>query len=74
MDMDMIDSIREDIALRQKALQWIEDNLEEGEDFDFDEICRSVAEEVEYNHQRWEEESLRNAWQQDLIDLYRFER
>jgi len=58
---------------RQKALEIIED-MDEGEEIDLNEIYKSIADEAEYNYQRAEENSLRNAWQQDLIDMYRYER
>jgi len=58
---------------KQRALEIIED-MDEGEEIDLNEIYRSIADEAEYNYQRAEENSLRNAWQQDLIDMYRYER
>ena len=58
---------------RQKALDIIED-MDEGEEIDLNEIYRSIADDAEYNYQRAEDNSLRNAWQQDLIDMYRYER
>ena len=57
----------------QKALEYVEE-FDEDEDIDLNEIYRAIAEEAEYNYQRAEENSLRNAWQQDLIDMYRYER
>lgn len=65
--------LEREMHYKQKALEIIED-MDEDEEIDLNEIYRSIAEEAEYNYQRAEENSLRNAWQQDLIDLYRFER
>lgn len=65
--------LEREMYYKQKALEIIEE-LDDDEEIDLNEIYRSIAEEAEYNYQRAEENSLRNAWQQDLIDLYRFER
>ena len=65
--------LEKELYYKQKALEVIED-LDEDEEINLNEIYRSIAEEDEYNYQRVEENSLRNAWQQDLIDMYRFER
>ena len=65
--------LEREMCYKQKALEIIED-MDEGEEIDLNEIYRSIAEEAEYNYQRAEENSLRNAWQQDLIDMYRYER
>lgn len=67
------EQLEREMYYKQKALEIIED-MDEDEEIDLNEIYRSIAEEAEYNYQRAEENSLRNAWQQDLIDLYRFER
>lgn len=64
----------EQLAVYRKALEWIEENADEDEEINLNEILRSIAEEDEENFRRREEESLRNAWQQDIIDMYRFER
>ena len=66
-----------ELSVKRRALEYIQENAEDFEDdeeIDMDELCRSIAEEDEYNFQRNEENSLRNAWQQDLIDMYRMER
>lgn len=68
------EQLERELAIKQKALEYIEENADEDEEIDLDELYRSIEEEAEYNYQRAEENSLRNAWQQDLIDLYRFER
>lgn len=65
--------LEKEIYYKQKALEIVE-NLDDDEEINLNEIYQSIAEEAEYNYQRAEENSLRNAWQQDLIDLYRFER
>ena len=65
--------LEREMYYKQKALEIIED-LDEDEEVNLNEIYRSIAEEAEYNFQGAEENSLRNAWQQDLIDLYRYER
>ena len=65
--------LEKELYYKQKALEIIIE-LDEDEDINLNEIYQSIAEEAEYNYQRAEENSLRNAWQQDLIDLYRFER
>jgi len=66
-----------ELSVKRRALEYIQENaddFDDDEEIDMDELCRSIAEEDEYNFQRNEENSLRNAWQQDLIDMYRFER
>lgn len=68
------EQLERELAIKQKALEYIEENADDDEEIDLDELYRSIEEEAEYNYQRAEENSLRNAWQQDLIDLYRFER
>lgn len=65
--------LEKELYYKEKALEIIGD-LDEDEEVNLNEIYRSIAEEAEYNYQRAEENSLRNAWQQDLIDLYRYER
>ena len=65
--------LERDLYYKQKALEIIEE-LDADEEIGLNELYRSIAEEAEYNFQRSEENSLLNAWQQDLIDLYRFER
>lgn len=68
------EQLERELYYKQKALDYILHEVDDGEEVDINEIYRSIAEEAEYNYQRAEENSLRNAWQQDLIDLYRFER
>lgn len=66
-----------ELSVKRRALEYIQENaddFDDDEEIDMDELCRSIAEEDEYNFQRNEENSLRNAWQQDLIDMYRMER
>lgn len=65
--------LEREMYYKQKALEIIED-LDEDEEVNLNDIYRSIAEEAEYNYQRAEENSLRNAWQQDVIDMFRFER
>jgi len=65
--------LEREMYYRQKALDIIED-MDEGEEIDLNEIYRSIADDAEDNYQRAEDNSLRNAWQQDLIDMYRYER
>ena len=65
--------LERELAIQRKAQEYIE-LLDEDEEVDLNDIYRSIAEEAEYNYQRAEENSLRNAWQQDMIDLYRYER
>jgi len=65
--------LEREMYYRRKALEIIED-MDEGEEIDLNEIYRSIADEAEDNYQRAEDNSLRNAWQQDLIDMYRYER
>lgn len=65
--------LEREMYYKQKALEIIE-GMDEDEEIDLNEIYRAIAEEAEYNYQRAEENSLRTAWQQDLIDLYRYER
>lgn len=67
--------LERELAIKRKAAEYIESlDDDESEDIDLNELYRSIAEDAEYNYQRAEENSLRNAWQQDLIDLYRYER
>lgn len=67
--------LERELAIKRKAAEYIESlDDDEAEEIDLNELYRSIAEEAEYNYQRAEENSLRNAWQQDLIDLYRYER
>lgn len=69
------ESLERELAIKRKAAEYIESlDDDEAEDINLNELYRSIAEEAEYNFQRAEENSLRNAWQQDLIDLYRYER
>ena len=66
-----------ELSVKRRALEYIQENADDfdaDEEIDIDELCRSIAEDDEYNFQRNEENSLRNAWQQDLIDMYRMER
>lgn len=66
-----------ELSVKRRALEYIQENaddFDDDEEIDMDELCKSIAEEDEYNFQRNEENSLRNAWQQDLIDMYRMER
>lgn len=66
-----------ELSVKRRALEYIQENaddFDDDEEIDMDELCRSIAEDDEYNFQRNEENSLRNAWQQDLIDMYRMER
>lgn len=65
--------LEKELYYKKKAAEIIAQS-DEDEDIDLNEIYRSIAEEAEYNYQIAEENSLRNAWQQDLIDLYRYER
>ena len=67
-----IEQLEYDLSVKRRALDYMKDN--EDEDIDFEELCQSIVEEDGYNFQRAEENSMRNAWQQDLIDMYRFER
>lgn len=67
------EQLERELAMKRRAMEYI-DTLDEDEEVDLNEIYRAIEEEAEYNYQRAEENSLRNAWQQNLIDLYRFER
>lgn len=67
-----LEQLEYDLSVKRRALEYMKDN--EDEDVDYDELCRSIVEDDVYNYQRAEERSLQNAWQQDLIDLYRYER
>ena len=68
------EQLERELYYKQKALDYILREVDDDEEVDINEIYRSIAEEAEYNYQIAEENSLRSAWQQDLIDLYRFER
>ena len=67
-----IEQLEYDLSVKKRALDYMK--YHDDEEIDFDELCRSIVEDDGYNFQRAEENSLRNEWQQDLIDMYRFER
>ena len=67
-----LEQLEYDLSVKRRALEYMKDN--EDEEIDYDELCRSIVEDDGYNYQKAEENSMRNAWQQDLIDLYRYER
>lgn len=67
-----LEDLEYEMSVKKRALDYMKHN--DDEDIDFDELCRDIVEEDQYNFQGAEERSMQNAWQQDLIDLYRFER
>ena len=66
--------LERELVMRDKVMDYLIHEVDDEDEVDINELYRSFEEEAEYNYQRAEENSLRNAWQQDLIDLYRYER
>ena len=57
----------------ERMLQYFEDDEEVTEE----DICdyeRNLAEEMEWQREELEERSMMNAWQDDMMFLWRFER
>ena len=69
-----IDDLRHRAAIYQQAAEYIAENFDEDEDVDIDEIMREIAQQDAERFKELEERSLQNAWQQDVIDMYRRER
>lgn len=66
--------LERELAMRDKVMDYLIHEVDDEDEVDINELYRSFEEEAQENYRRAEENSLRNAWQQDLIDLYRFER
>ena len=57
----------------ERMLQYFEDDEEITEE-DIRDYERNLAEEAEYRREMLEERSMMNAWQDDMMFLWRFER
>lgn len=66
--------LERELAMRDKVMDYLIHEVDDEDEVDINELYRSFEEEAQENYRRAEENSLRNAWQQDLIDLYRYER
>ena len=66
--------LERELAMRDKVMDYLIHEVDDEDEVDINELYRFFEEEAQENYRRAEENSLRNAWQQDLIDLYRFER
>lgn len=71
---DAIEKLRNQAALLQEAADYISQNCQDDEEVDIDDIMRQIAEEKQRRFEELEERSMQNAWQQDVIDMYRRER
>ena len=69
-----IDDLRRRAAIYQKAAEYITENFDDNEDVDIDEVVRDFEEQDAQMFADLEERSMENAWQQDIIDMYRAER
>lgn len=69
-----IDDLRRRAAIYQKAAEYITENFDDDEDVDIDEVVRDFEEQDAQMFADLEERSMENAWQQDIIDMYRAER
>ena len=67
-----LEQLEYDLSVKRRALDYMK--YHDDEEIDYNELCHSIVEDDVYNFQRAEENSMCNAWQQDLIDMYRFER
>lgn len=75
MDMyEAAEKLRNQAALLNEAADYIAMNCQDDEDIDIDDIMRQIAEEKQERFEQLEERSLVNAYQQDVIDMYRYER
>ena len=71
---DAIDELRKQASLYQRAADYISQNFQDDEEVNIDEIMRQIAQQDAERFEELEERSLLNAWQQDVIDMYRAER
>lgn len=69
-----IDTLRRQAETYQKAAEYIAENFDDDEDVDIDEVVRDFEERDAQMFADLEERSMENAWQQDIIDMYRAER
>ena len=69
-----IEDLRHRAAIYQQATEYIAENFDEDEDVDIDEIVRDIERGNAERFEELEECSMQNAWQQDIIDMYRRER
>ena len=69
-----VEDLRHRAAIYQQAAEYIAENFDEDEDVDIDEIVRDIERGNAERFAELEERSMQNAWQQDIIDMYRRER
>ena len=69
-----IDDLRCKAEIYKQAADYIAENFDDDEEVDIDEIVRDIQRSNEERLEELEERSLVNAWQQDVIDMYRRER
>lgn len=69
-----VDDLRRRASIYQKAAEYIAENFDDDDDVDIDEVVRDFEERDAQMFADLEERSMENAWQQDIIDMYRAER
>ena len=69
-----VEDLRHRAAIYQQAAEYIAENFDEDEDVDIDEIVRDIERGNAERFAELKERSMQNAWQQDIIDMYRRER
>ena len=69
-----VEDLRHRAAIYQQAAEYIAENFDEDEDVDIEEIVRDIERGNAERFAELEERSMQNAWQQDIIDMYRRER
>ena len=69
-----IDDLRHRATISHKAAEYIAENFDDDEDVDIEEVVRDFEEQDAQMFADLEERSMENAWQQDIIDMYRAER
>lgn len=69
-----IEDLRHRAAIYQQAAEYIAENFDEDEDVDIEEVVRDIERGNAERFAELEERSMQNAWQQDIIDMYRRER
>lgn len=69
-----IDTLKRQAETYQKVAEYLVENYDDDEDVDIDEVIRDFEEQDAQMFADLEERSMENAWQQDIIDMYRAER
>ena len=69
-----IDTLKRQAETYQKVAEYLVENYDDDEDVDIDEVIRDFEEQDAQMFADLEERSMENSWQQDIIDMYRFER